>query len=80
MKEKINRADIAQKEVLTRAEAAAYMGYSVGYVNQLCARRAITFYKPLGKATFFKRTELEAWMCRNRIKTFEEINSEAARA
>jgi hypothetical protein len=55
------------------------MGYSIGYVIQLCARRAITFYKPLGKSTFFKRTELEEWMCRNRVKTMEEIKADATR-
>ena len=80
MTEKINRADIAQKEVLTRAEAAVYLGISLGYINQLCANRAITFYKPLGKMTYFKRSELEEWMCRNKVKTIKEINSQAARA
>lgn len=78
-KDVINRAEIAQKEVLTRREAAVYLGISFGYLNQLCARRAIPYFQPLGKVSYFKRSELENWCFRNRVKTMEEIKSEAAR-
>ena len=68
-KDVISRAEIAQKEV----------GISFGYLNQLCARRAIPYFQPLGKVSYFKRSELENWCFRNRVKTMEEIKSEAAR-
>lgn len=75
----ISVEEISQKEVLTRAEAAAYLGYSIDYINRLCSRRVIPYYKPIGKTSFFMRKELEAWACRNKVKSMDEIHSEAAR-
>lgn len=78
-KTNISRADIVQKEVLTAPEAAVYLGVSVWNINKLCAARAIPYYKPRGKVRYFQRTELDAWALRNRVKTYDEIQAEAAR-
>lgn len=78
-KEVINRADIAQKDVLTAREVAVYLGVSVWYVNKMCAERTIPYYKPRGKMRYFKRTEIDEWVCRNRVKTYDELKSEAAK-
>ena len=42
-------------------------------------RRAIPYYKPGGKLCFFAKEDLDAWMKRVRVKSQEEIDSEAAR-
>ena len=77
----ISRADIAQKEMLTRPEAAVYLGISLGYLHQLCANRLIPFYKPLGKKSYLKRSELDEWCARRdvRVKTIYELQAEAAK-
>lgn len=81
MTKEINRADIAHKEVLTRAEAAVYLGISLDYINRLCSQRRIPFYKPLGKVSFFKRAELDEWATSNngRVKTVYDILNEVAK-
>ena len=79
-KTNINRADIAQKETLTRPEAAVYLGISLGYLQQLCGKRMIPFYKPLGKVSYFKRSELDDWCVkRGKVKTVYELQAEAAK-
>lgn len=75
----INLADVAQKEILTAPEAAVYLGVSVWNINKLCAARAIPYYKPRGKLRYFKRTELDAWALRNRIRTKDETQSKTSK-
>lgn len=77
-KQVISLAEIATKEVLTRKEAAVYLGVSIGWLNQLCAKRAIPFYCPMGKLSYFKRADLDEWCCKNRKSTIDEINAKAA--
>lgn len=68
---------LAQKEVLTFAEAAAYTGMKKSYLYKLTASKQIPHYKPAGKNCFFKRTELEAWLTANPVATTDELNAEA---
>lgn len=76
---KISRAELARKGMLTRREAAVYLGVTLGWLNQLCARREIPYYKPRGKNTYFDPKELDEWCKGVRIKTRSEITAEAAR-
>lgn len=39
----------------------------------LLSNNEIPHYKPRGKNVYFKRTELEDWMLRGRVKTWHEI-------
>lgn len=66
------------KEVLTSEEAAAYMGISKSYLYKLTMRREIPHYKPTGKIVYFNRLELEEWLQRNKVRTDEELNQQAA--
>jgi excisionase family DNA binding protein len=67
------------KEGLTIKEAAEYTGLSSGTLYVLTHDRKIPFYKPLGKKIYFKRTELDNFMFRNKQSADYEI-SEAADA
>ncbi len=55
------------KEVLTKDEAAIYLGVSVSYLHKLTANRQIPFYVPFGKQHYFKRSELDEWVTQNKI-------------
>ena len=72
-----SRTAFLQKEVLTIHEAAWYMGVSLSYLYKLMMNAEIPFYKPMGKKAFFNRKELEAWLQRNRVKNYEDIEQEA---
>lgn len=65
------------KDVLTMKEAQAYTGFSRAYLYKLTHLKKIPHFKPLGKTIFFKRTELVAWLLRNRVATDYEIQAEA---
>lgn len=66
------------KDVLTLEEACKYSGLSKSYMYQHTSAGNIPFYKPEGRKIYFKRTELETWMLRNRHSSKDEIKSKAA--
>ena len=68
---------IAAKDVLTLSEAAAYTGYSEGYVYQLAFNRQIPHSKR-GKFLFFDKATLKGWLLANPVPTMDEINRAAA--
>lgn len=71
------KAAFYTKEVLTAEETAQYMGISKNYLYKLTMRRAIPFYKPLGKKCYFNRKEVEAWLQSNKCASTTEINDRA---
>ncbi len=68
---------LAQKEVLTLEEAALYAGVEKSQIYKWTSEKTIPHYKPTGKKCFFKRTELEEWLLRNRVATLDELNDRA---
>lgn len=73
----IDRAAIANKEVLSFAEACVYTGLSYSYMYKLTSGRQIPHSKPTGKLVFFNRAELEQWLLSNRVATNGEIADRA---
>ncbi len=69
----------SERGLLTTAEAAQYLGVKPSYLYKMMMRRAIPYYKPSGKLCFFSREDLDAWLTSIRIKSQNEIESEAAR-
>ena len=67
----------AVKEVLTTAEASAYLGLSESYIYKLTSLKQIPHYKPNGKLVYFNRAEVEQWLQSNRIATHTEISQQA---
>lgn len=67
-----------QKEVLTSAEAAKYLGVSKSCLYKWTMSRQIPHYKsPSGKLCFFNRKEIEAWMQSFKVSTNDELEQQA---
>ncbi len=77
VEEALKMAGLAQKTVLTFDEATAYTGLSKSWLYKLTSMKQIPHYKPHGKLCYFDRVELDAWMKANRVRTSEEIETEA---
>jgi excisionase family DNA binding protein len=65
------------KEALTVEEAAEYTRLSIGTLYVLTHEKRIPFYKPLGKRIYFKRTELDGFMFRNKQSADYEVSAVA---
>lgn len=67
---------LSAKEALTVSEAALMLGLSVDRVRHLTQEKELPYYKQ-GKRTYFKKSEIEDWMLKERVPTNSEINSQA---
>ena len=56
------------KSILSHEETAKYCDISPDYLYQLTSKKVIPFYKPRGKKIYFKRSELDNWLLRNRFQ------------
>ena len=81
MNEKLDRigelALISAKPVLDLNEAALFAGFSTARLYRLTSGRLIPPFKK-NRKLYFKKSDLEAWMCDNRVQTEKEINCKAA--
>ena len=68
---------IAQKEVLSLDELVEYTGWKKSHIYRMTSQRTTPFYKPMGGNIFFKRSEIDEWLLRNRQSTAEELSSKA---
>ena len=50
---------------------------SKSYLYKLTSGNLIPHYKPQGKMLYFEKTELEAWLRQNPVKTQAQIEQEA---
>lgn len=66
------------KTVMNINEVAAYTGYSIHIIRKLMCQHEIPFYKPRGKNSFFRRSEIDDWLCRNRQETTTAEEDRAA--
>lgn len=73
---KISEIEIAGREVLTSKQAAKYLGVSMSNLYKLTSGNRIGYYKN-AKFIYFKRSELDAWMLQNKVKSKDEITSDA---
>ena len=64
-------------EIFNFNDACTFLNYSKSYLYKLTHSRQIIHYKPNGKMLYFKKSDLEAWLLRNRVKTTDEIEQEA---
>lgn len=76
--ELITNQSLLQKEVLSFNEAHQYLGVSKSHLYKLTSSKSISFFCPQGKRLYFKRTELDAWLLRNRSETHEGIEKQAS--
>ena len=69
---------LLQKDVFTISEVCSYTGFEKSYIYKLTSLRKIPHFKsPGGKNIFFKRKEIEDWLTQIKVKTVDEIESEA---
>ena len=62
---------------LTFEEAAEYTSLSKSTLYKLTCSNKIPCYKPSGKRLYFSKSELDAWILRNPVKTETEVEQEA---
>lgn len=75
--DQLKKSSLAGKDVLTFGEASTYTGISKSTLYKLTSAGAVPHYKPTGKPIFFDRKEMEQWLLSNKVKTHDEIQSEA---
>lgn len=57
---------ILKKEMLTLVEAACYLNLSKSYMYKMAHYKTVPHYCPNGKRIYFKRSELDQWLQKNR--------------
>ena len=62
---------------LTMEEAARYLDVSKSTLYKMTSSNTICFYKPNHKRIYFAKSELDAWLMRNAVKTEVEVEQEA---
>lgn len=70
----ISVSNMLQKPVLNFQEASQYLEVSPSHLYKLTSKRTIPHFCPNGKKLYFKRSELEEWLLRN--KQFSTIEIE----
>ena len=73
----IRNSENLKQEILNFNDACTFLDYSKSYLYKLTYSSQIANFKPMGKKLYFKRSDLEAWLLRNRVKTADEIEQEA---
>jgi len=70
---------LGAKKVLTMSDCSLLTGLSKSHLYKLCCTKKIPHWKSEGgKFTYFDKLEVEAWQLHHRIKTVDELESEAA--
>ena len=65
------------KNVLSFEEASRFLNFSKSYLYKLTSGNLIPHYKPQGKMLYFEKTELEAWLRQNPVRTQAQTDAEA---
>ena len=65
------------KNVLSFEEASRFLNLSKSSLYKLTSGNLIPHYKPQGKMLYFEKTELEAWLRQNPIRTQAQTEAEA---
>jgi len=70
---------LGAKKALTMNDTALLTGLSKSHLYKLVCRKAIPYYKSDGgKLTYFDKSEVEEWCLKHRVKTADELETEAA--
>lgn len=77
VKETLNEIkEILEKEFLNLEETANYLSLSKSKLYKLTSKKEIPHYKPSGKIIYFKRSEINEWVFKNKITSVEELENE----
>lgn len=75
--EELERKMFLNKNILSFDEASEFLNLSKSYLYKLTSANLISHYKPQGKMLYFEKTELEAWLRQNPVKTQNQIELDA---
>ncbi|MFT5252081.1 MAG: excisionase family DNA binding protein [Flavobacteriales bacterium] len=70
--------NLLRKDVLNLNEACSYLDLSASHLYKMTSQKLIPHFCPQGKKLYFKRTELDQWLLRNRQDSTDEIETMAA--
>jgi len=73
----ISKAFTSNKEALDFNETAQYINQSRSYLYKLTSQGLIPHYKPNGKKLYFKRSELNEWVLKNKVYSSDELEQKA---
>lgn len=69
---------LGAKNVLSMNDVSLLCGVSKGTIYNLVSKKKIPYYKSEGgKLTYFKKEEIENWLCAKRVPTAEETERKA---
>ena len=68
---------IEKDERLTLQEACIYLDISSSTLYKLTSKNKIPHFKPNGKKIYFRKSDLNDWLFRNRVSTAEELEQKA---
>lgn len=74
--EELERKMFLNKNILSFDEASEFLNLSKSYLYKLTSANLISHYKPQGKMLYFEKTELEAWLRQNPVKTQSQIEQD----
>jgi len=69
----ISKAFTFNKEALDFNETSQYINQSRSYLYKLTSQGLIPHYKPNGKKLYFKRSELDEWVLKNKVYSSDEL-------
>jgi excisionase family DNA binding protein len=73
----LQEQNLQHKEVLNIEDACKYLDISRSHLYKLTSTKQIPHYCPQGKRLYFKKSELENWLLRNRSNTSNEMDETA---
>jgi excisionase family DNA binding protein len=68
----------ASEKPMTLDEAAVYLHVSKSHTYQLTSKGLVAHFKPAGKKIFFRKSDLDAYLLRNRKASESELEQAAA--
>jgi excisionase family DNA binding protein len=64
------------EEILSLNEAAKFLKSSKSFMYKMTSQKHIPHYVPSGKRIYFKKSDLEDWLLKNRIPSGSEIEAD----
>lgn len=75
--DRIERAVLGQKNVLSFDEWCLYCGFSESWGYKLTSANKVEFSRPEGKMIYFDRAKVDAWLLQNPVRTTATLQAEA---
>lgn len=63
------------EEILSLNEAAKFLSASKSFMYKMTSQKIIPHYVPGGKKIFFKKSDLENWLLKNRVPPSSEFET-----